>query len=166
MISFAKKFLLSLHPFLHPVLRLLLGGIFVWSGYEKLNHLEEFYRAAQAYKVLPVEITHFYSVLVPWLELLTGSYLLLGLFTRFSALITTGLYLSFLIAIGTVLANGNAVDCGCFVGGKVEPVDWDLFIRDVGLFLGATYLLLTPPSRFSLDNILDKPASNTIKTPA
>lgn len=152
-----KKLQQALHPYLQPVLRLVLGVVFLQSGYEKLHHLEEFYQAAQNYQVLPPGVTHFYSVMVPWLEMLAGLYLLLGLFTRFAALLTAGLLVSFIIAIAMVLIRGDAVDCGCFVGGEESPVDVWLLVRDVAMLLGAVYLAWTKPIPQCLDGFLNPP---------
>jgi len=48
-----KDRLIQFQPYLHLALRLFLGGVFLWSGLSKINHLEDFYTTAQAYKVLP-----------------------------------------------------------------------------------------------------------------
>jgi uncharacterized membrane protein YphA (DoxX/SURF4 family) len=133
-----------------------LGGLFLWSGWEKLNHLDAFYQAAQQYKVLPELLTHFYAAALPWLEILGGVYLILGLFTRAAAWATGAMTLSFMIAITLVLLRGEAVDCGCFVGGKSEPVTWALWARDLALLLGSLYLGWIPGTApWSVDAYLE-----------
>lgn len=140
-----------------PFLRLVLAAVFIQSGWDKLQHLDAFYAAAQNYKILTPTLTYFYSVALPWLEIMAGLYLLLGLFIRFAAGLSGALLLSFLIALGIALTRGDAIDCGCFVGGKSEPINWGLFIRDCCLLAGCIALLFFKTHRLSLDGWL-KPA--------
>ena len=148
----------QINRYLQPALRLLLAWIFIQSGWDKLQHLEAFYTAAQNYKILTPTLTYFYSVVLPWFEIMAGLYLLVGLFIRFSAALCGLLTLSFLIALGIVLTRGDAIDCGCFVGGKSEPITWGLFIRDCFLLLGSAYLWQFPQNPYSLDTWLQKHA--------
>lgn len=157
MLNSLKKLQSTWHPYLQPLLRIVLGFIFLQSGYAKLQHLPEFYEAARNYHVLPPAVSHFYAVMVPWLEIMAGIYLFFGLFTRFAALISSGLLVSFIIAIAVVLSRGEAINCGCFVGGKESPVDMALLIRDVLLLAASSYLLFTKPCPYSMDGYLSRP---------
>jgi putative oxidoreductase len=152
-----------IRTYMPPLIRVCLGSIFLWSGVEKLGHLEEFYRAAHNYQVLPPVLTQFYATALPWMEVLCGTYLVLGLFGRFASAMTAGMLVSFLIAIAMVLVRGDATDCGCFFGGMKSQVSWDLFWRDVGLLAAAAYLYYKSPTPWSLDTLLhtDNPAAPT-----
>ncbi len=145
---------------LSVVLRLLLGGVFLASGYAKLGHLPQFYEMAQAYHLLTPGLTQLYAAWLPWLEMLAGAGLIWGLFTRFSAALTAMLLLSFLIAIGKALLAGEVIDCGCFLGGaKPEPVSWGIWFRDVLMLLGAGLLMTQKDFAWSLDGLMrERPA--------
>jgi uncharacterized membrane protein YphA (DoxX/SURF4 family) len=137
-------------------LRLVLGIIFLWSGWEKLGHMDLFYKAASDYHILSPQLTSIYSAALPWLEVLCGLYLVVGLFKRFTLVLTTGLMLSFIIAIAMVLMRGQSIDCGCFLGGtQPSPITPALLWRDLILFAAAAYLYFIPTTAYSLDNYLD-----------
>lgn len=153
-----KRFCLPYCSIVHTLLRCVLGGLFFWSGISKYQQLDVFYQAAQNYKVLSPVLTHLYSVFIPWLEIGAGLYLLIGLFTRWSAWACNAMIISFLIAITIVLIRGDAVDCGCFFGGEIETVSWGLFARDFGMLLAGLYVSLTPYSKWSVDAFLNGPA--------
>lgn len=146
--------LTRIQPFLHLACRLFLGYIFLSSGWEKLQHLTDFYQTVISYKVLPDQLAYFYAVCLPWLELFAGAYLILGLFVRFTASLSSLLTLSFIIAISIALATGNEVDCGCYINGKSDPVSVGLLLRDIGLLMLCGYLIWKPKSSWTIDAIL------------
>lgn len=156
-----KLWIEKAHPVIQLAFRLLLAWVFIESGCEKLRHLDHFLITAQSYKVLPPGITYFYAVCVPWFEMLAGLYLLLGLFRRFAAGLTGALLVSFLIALAIVLIRGDVIDCGCYVGGKSEPVSWELFARDTLFLLMCVYLYFSPSLPLSLDSLLAPPPEKT-----
>lgn len=53
---------------------------------------------------------------LPWLELLLGIALVLGLWTRQAALGAALLFGAFTLGLAAVLGSGKEVDCGCFGG--------------------------------------------------
>lgn len=137
------------------LLRLWLGWVFVESGWAKTQNLAAFYNAAHAYKLLPPMLTQLYATMLPWVEILAGGLLLLGFLTRWMSG-TIGLMLvSFIVAIGWALYMGDEIDCGCFVGGVVEPVTWGLMGRDVLMLIASVYLVYRPTTFLSLDGWLD-----------
>lgn len=138
-------------------LRVLLGGVFLSSGWQKLDNLQLFYQTAQGYKILTPELTQLYAGWLPWLEILAGALLLLGLFRRFAAGLLGALLLSFLIALGWVLFRGETVHCGCFLGGsQASPVTWELWFRDLFLLIAAGYLVWVKSIPWSLDALLER----------
>ena len=136
---------------LQCLLRLILGVVFLQSGIAKLGQITVFIQSVDSYALLPHPVAVFYGHLLPWLEVLAGSYLLLGLFLSSTAVLTGLLLVSFLIAIGSALVTGKTIDCGCMIGGAQEPVSWLLFFRDFLMLLGCVYLFKTPNRRFSVD---------------
>ncbi len=138
------------------VVRMGLGVMFVWSGIEKLIHFEAFEQAALNYNLLPPIVTKVYAVMLPWVEILAGGYLIVGFLTRFAAGLVVAMMLSFLVAIGVVLVRGDAIDCGCMIGGQSEPVTWWKFAEDVGLLGLAAMLIRWPLGALSMDRWLQQ----------
>ena len=94
---------------------------------------------------------------MPWLEMLVGVALILGVWKREAAIVAGILLLVFIVAIGVNLARGHAVDCGCFdlrSAGKTRDellaeMRWVL-VRDVGLLLlVAQVIAATGPPRWN-----------------
>jgi cobalt-zinc-cadmium efflux system protein len=94
--------------------RLILGGVFVYASFDKILHPHEFAEVVYNYQILPDALVNFTAILLPWLELSAGVFLILGLFLR-GALFTCNVLLAvFLVALAFNLARGLDIDCGCF----------------------------------------------------
>jgi len=141
------------------VLRWILGLIFAVSGTEKLlSPMENFLYAIQSYQIIPVQIlAEWIATLFPWIELLTGVFLLAGLWIRWALLGTGAMACGFIIIVGQgMIRQLPLIDCGCF-GDLFHFPLWVTFVLD-WLILLVSYGLLRTISRtrsLSLDLWLD-----------
>ena len=94
--------------------RLIVGGIFLISGLAKIADPVRFLLTLREFQLLPRAVESFFAVYLPWLEFLLGLCLVLGVLHRTASLMIAGLNGFFIIAIGSVMARGIEVDCGCF----------------------------------------------------
>jgi uncharacterized membrane protein YphA (DoxX/SURF4 family) len=94
--------------------RIVVGGIFLVSGLAKIADPVRFMLTLREFQLLPGALESFLAVYLPWLEFLLGLCVLLGVLHRTSALLIAGLNGFFIVAIGSVMARGIVVDCGCF----------------------------------------------------
>jgi uncharacterized membrane protein YphA (DoxX/SURF4 family) len=140
------------------VLRLVLGGVVLVAGLLKIGHLETSARSVRAYQQLPYDVAGYLGYGLPVLEVALGVLLLLGLFTRFAAVMGGLLMVVFIGGIASAWARGLSIDCGCFgTGGTIEPSQTQYpqeLARDVGLLACAAWLALRPHTAYSLDRWL------------
>ena len=82
------------------LLRIGIGGVFIAGGIGKLlEPREEFLGLVRAFEILPNGFDVVYATLLPWVELIAGVFILLGLFRRYAAGIVLLMLLSFFIAL-------------------------------------------------------------------
>ncbi len=141
------------------VCRLTLAGILGYAGLTKIFEADGARTAIMAYRVFPVEWTELLGWALPTIEILLAVLLLVGLFTRWAALVTGLLMVAFILGIASVWIRGYSIDCGCFGGGgdiTAEGRNWRYtseILRDV-LFAGmAAWLVVRPRSLWSLDRV-------------
>ncbi|MEO8666302.1 MAG: MauE/DoxX family redox-associated membrane protein [Ignavibacteria bacterium] len=124
------------------VLRLIVGGLFVYASMEKLMNQEEFSKAIFNYKFLPDVFINIFAIVIPYLELISGLLLILGIFKRGSSFIFLVLLVVFIIALTQAYARGLDISCGCFsletVGQKSDILS--RIIEDI-LLLIATIII-------------------------
>ncbi|MEO5980792.1 MAG: MauE/DoxX family redox-associated membrane protein [Pedococcus sp.] len=138
--------------------RLVLGGVVLVAGLLKVAHLETSARAVRAYQLLPYDVAGYVGYALPILEVAVGLLLVLGLFTRWSAVVGGFLMVVFIFGITTAWARGLSIDCGCFgKGGTIASAQTQYpqeIARDVGLLLCATWLALRPRTALSIEGLL------------
>ncbi len=143
--------------------RLVLGGVLLAAGALKVGNPLVSARAVQAYQIFPFELAASIGYALPVIEVALGILLLLGLFTRASALVGTLLMLAFVAGIASAWARGLSIDCGCFGGGgqigEAEtqyPVD---IARDLAFAACGAWLVWRPRTALSVDGRLAGPAA-------
>lgn len=138
--------------------RLALGGVLLAAGLLKIGDLTGSVQSVIAYELFPYEVSRFLGTVLPILEIALGVLLVLGLFTRVSALLGGLLMLVFVAGIVSAWARGLSIDCGCFGdGGPVAPEDTRYLqeiVRDALLALAAAWLVVRPRSLLSLDRLI------------
>ena len=142
------------------MLRLLLGAYFVYASLDKIADPAAFAKIVYQWQVLGPVPANLLAVTLPWVEILAGGLLILGVWRKEAALVIALLLVVFLVAAGSVVARGIDVEnCGCTSLAKSEPgaawppawtkgVGWYLITRDL-VMLGAALLLagVLPPAR-------------------
>lgn len=138
--------------------RLVLGGVVLVAGLLKVGELETSARAVRAYQLVPYDVAGTIGYALPILEVAVGVLLVLGLFTRGSAVVAGFLMVVFIIGIASAWARGLSIDCGCFgKGGTIAAAQTQYpqeIARDVGLLLCAAWLVTRPRTVLSLEQLL------------
>ena len=152
----SRSSLLS-HPVFILCLRVALGLVFILASIDKIQNPAEFAGVIANYRLLPYKFIHGIAIVLPWLEVVTGSLLLLGIWTRANALLTSFMLLVFIFAIGQALWRNLDISCGCFTTapGANKMTRWTLYWDIIWLSWG-TLLLWFGRDVYSLFQILTK----------
>ncbi|MCU0236720.1 MAG: DoxX family membrane protein [Acidobacteria bacterium] len=117
---------------LQALCRLVLGGIFIYASLDKIVHPGEFARIIANYAILPDHLVTLPALVLPWLEMLAGLFLVAGIWRRSSALWLSLLLLFFILALGVNALRGIDVSCGCFSTSAADTENaWILIFRDL-----------------------------------
>jgi len=123
----------------HIMASFILGGVFIYASIDKISFPKEFTKIVINYNLLPTKAAPYFALILPWVELIFGILLVVGLFIRTSALILSSLLLVFVVAIViNKLSGGEIAACGCFSVNALETGNiFFLLSRDIlFLFLG------------------------------
>lgn len=114
--------------------RLIIAGIFLYAGYEKVREpWLQFAISVESFKMVPESWLEPIARILPWCEIALGISLLPGIAARWFSLIATGL-LAFFLFIGIrASVLGLVVDCGCFGAGHSGAIDAEWFAEHIGM---------------------------------
>ncbi len=138
---------------LAPVLRSLVGGILMFSGLSKMPAHTQFISLVDSYHILPGPLATAYATVLPWVELVAGAYLILGIFPRISAAIAGLMGISYAVANVTAIVRGEQTCASCFGQALAMPVGYSLAI-DILIVGAGLYLMLRGAGVFTLEQWL------------
>lgn len=143
------------HPTTALVVRVVLAVVFIVASFEKIKHPDSFANAVYNYQIVPDVAVNLVAIWLPWLELVGGVLLLLGIWVQGSIVVLSGLMVVFLGALGVNLARGLDIHCGCFISDSADPITVLTVFRDsffllLGLYLFWLYQIRRVEAKFSL----------------
>lgn len=141
--------------YLSLVFRVVLGIVFIVSGSSKLSEAAVFIDQVEGANVLPHALARAYATALPYVEIVIGALLILGLLSRFAAGIGGLMALSFIIGNSTRLYRGLYGECGCFGSiAFLQLSTLDALMVDVVLLIMATQILIHKEEFISLDSLI------------
>jgi putative oxidoreductase len=99
-------------------LRWILGITFIYASYYKILSPMDFAKMVHGYNLFPGALINIIAIFLPFVEMIAGLSLLLGIYPRSAALIINGLLLAFILILTINIIRGHEFDCGCFSAGK------------------------------------------------
>jgi hypothetical protein len=100
---------------LPTAIRIYLGALLVIAGFIKATEpYQNFAFVIETYALLPRWALAPTAMVMPWVELVTGAFLLMGLHLRLASRSALGLFSLFILVIGQAMVRRLPVDeCGC-----------------------------------------------------
>jgi uncharacterized membrane protein YphA (DoxX/SURF4 family) len=106
------------HPLVLRGSQLAVGIVFVAAALAKIGDPGYFAGQVHNYRLVPIVTENLVAMMLPWVELVAGVALVLGLRARAAALICTVLMALFTVGVALAVARGLDFECGCF--GKAD----------------------------------------------
>ena len=124
------------------VFRFLVGIIFLVSGGEKvLGPYQNFLYVVQSYEVFSPLAEELIARTLPWIELFTGLFLVLGLWLKGAIWAALFMFTGFILVVAQAMVRQLPIDeCGCFGGLVSIPITGVLIFDSCAFFI--TYALL------------------------
>ena len=143
--------------YLHLFIRFLIGGLFIYAGLGNIMAPLEFAVAIRNYDLVPLWSIGIIAATLPWVEVLAGLGLVLGVRIKACSLIISSLLVVFILIIIIAYLRGLDVECGCFRGvdRKVGPL---VIIEDLLMLLGALLIYFHNGPRRSDGDLLEHPS--------
>ena len=95
------------------ITRIYLALVFILSGLDKINDLSTFAQSIENYRLLPIYLINIFTIIIPWLEVITGVFLLLGIYIKENSVIILSLLVIFTFGVIIAVMRNLDIDCGC-----------------------------------------------------
>lgn len=141
-------------------LRAGLGGLFCLAAFKKLQDPQSFAEAIKGFRVVDHNqlgsLISTGAFVIPWVEMIAGALLILGLWSRASALAIGLALMAFIAGLLSVLARRIDASCSCFGDLNLfcsSTVGWCQVIRNLVLMVPALYLIWRGGGVIALDHL-------------
>ncbi len=127
---------------IYKIIRLIIAGIFIYSGWIKLKDLSSFVSVIHAFGLVPGQLRGITALFISSAELIIGIGLILDIKGSLTAVFS--MLIMFMIVLIYGIRMGFDIDCGCF--GSEDPVGTAFhglrssLVRDVIFVLSVIYL--------------------------
>lgn len=118
------------------IVRLTLGGVFLWAGVQKALHPPLFALDLEAYQILPDALILPMAYYVPWLEIMTALALFIPALRRAALVIVIGMLIVFTLMLTVAWSSGLQINCGCFGAAGHDATDFGVAVARNLLLIG------------------------------
>lgn len=132
-------------PILLALLRMVVGGLFLWAAATKVPDMAAFAEDVANYRMLPAGMVSWVAPAVVGVEVVAGIALVAGLGARAAAWTISGLLAVFMVGLSQALLRGIDLRCGCF--GGTETATWGTVGRDALMLAGAAVVIWRGPGK-------------------
>lgn len=135
--------------------RFVVGTIFVSASIEKAADPAAFAVLIDHYKVFSPSLSMFVASTLPWVELVCGVAILLGLAVRGGALVLGSLTVGFTVLVVSGVLRGLDISCGCYtLDPEVGKIGWQKVAENTGIVVLSLFLVYSTAVRVTLDQLV------------
>ena len=123
---------------------------FLYAAYPKIKEPRQFRIDIMNYRMLPERYSNLAALFLPWVEVVSAVALLIPKTRRAGAVMTGGLLVFFIAAVGYALSQGLDISCGC-TGKDSARAGWFTIARNVVLLAGTVLSVIWMGRRTNLE---------------
>jgi putative oxidoreductase len=124
--------------------QIVLGLLFLAAALAKIVDTASLVREVHNFRLVPFWSEHLVAMTLPWVELVAGLALVLGVRARAGSWVAGALLLGFSIGVAAAMARGLNFECGCFGTAGGTRVGWAKLGENLGMLLFALVGSLRP----------------------
>ena len=121
------------------LLRAVLGLVFLWAALAKIGDASGFAREIHNYRATPLALENVFAMIIPWIELVDGTALVLTIAPRAGTLVLGGMLVVFTVLILSAIVRGLDIACGCFGTSDAARTGWETLLRDIAFLAMAWF---------------------------
>lgn len=124
--------------------QVVLGLLFLYAALGKIVDVADLAVELHNFRLVPLWSENLIAMTLPWIELLAGLALVLGVRPRAGAWVAGALLVVFTAGVALAMARGLDISCGCFGTSTVTRVGWAKLAENAGMIVLAGIGSLKP----------------------
>lgn len=137
------------NDYLTMLSRLVIGIMLIYASFYKIIEPASFAKAIWYYHLVPGNLINLMALILPWLELICGLGLILGIFYQGAKVWTALMMVMFMIALASTIVRGIDIDCGCFKASQgATGSAWNSLIFDMVAMLFVIQMMISKSRRW------------------
>jgi putative oxidoreductase len=117
------------------VCQVAIGLVFLVAALAKIGDVSAFAADVHNFRLVPIALENLVAISLPWVELVAGLALVVGVRSHAAAAVVAALMVVFTLAVIAALARGLDIECGCFGKAAGTRVGAKKLGENVGLSL-------------------------------
>lgn len=142
------------HPLTNLISRAFVGFIFLAFGLSKIAVPEQFAKEIANYALLPEFSLNIFALILPWIELIIGILLILGIRLKANSIIGSALMLIFIFMVAFAWARGLDISCGCS-SAHPQQVGLPKILENTGLLILLIIVYINPNNKYTLERFAE-----------
>ncbi len=137
---------MNIKRLIYILARLIIGGMFIYTGFIHFSEPAAFAKAIDAYRILPnAFLVNLAAISMPPIEIIAGFLVVSGIFIEGGSLAISGMLAIFAVALCASLVRGLDISCGCFTTDPAAArITWWYLLRDFGLLIISIGIFIYP----------------------
>ena len=124
--------------------QIVLGLLFLFAALAKIVDVTSLAREVHNFRLVPFWSEHLVAMTLPWVELMAGLALVLGIRARAGAWVAGALLVGFTLGVALAIARGLNFECGCFGTAAGTRIGWSKLGENFGMLALAAVGSLRP----------------------
>jgi len=115
--------------------QLVVGVLFLAAALAKIGDPASLAREVHNFRIVPFWSEHLVAITLPWVELVAGLALVLGVRARAGAWLAGALLVGFTAGVALAMARGLNFECGCFGTAAGTRIGWSKLGENLGMIV-------------------------------
>ena len=139
------------NEYLNLIIRIVVGGIFIFTGLGKITNVPLFVREISNYDMLPYQVINVFAIILPWVELFAGVLFVFGIRIKANIILISSMLLMFNFAVAVAWIRGLDISCGCFSTMATQKVGITKLAENFAVLSALVFMYFFPNNKFSID---------------
>jgi uncharacterized membrane protein YphA (DoxX/SURF4 family) len=149
-----KQINIPKNEYINLIIRIVVGFVFVIFGASKIAEPALFAKDISNYDMLWHNFINLSAIILPWIEIISGLFLMFGIRLKANILLIAAMLLVFNAAVAVAWARGLDINCGCYSNVAEQKVGMEKLAENFAMIFALAFIFFFPNNKISLEKLI------------